>query len=108
MENDCKMQIELNSQQAKYLRGLAHPLKPVVLVGRNGVTKDVVAAVDAALEAHELIKVKFIEVRDQAHKQAMSAAICRAARCGQAGLIGHTAILYRPAAKPSKRRIELP
>lgn len=102
------MPIELNSQQAKYLRGLAHQLKPVVLVGKNGVTEDVVGAVDAALEAHELIKVKFIEARNKAQKQAMCADICRAARCGQAGLIGHTAILYRPAAKAAKRRIQLP
>ncbi len=102
------MMIELNSQQAKYLRGLAHSLKPVVLVGKGGITEDVVAAVDAALDAHELIKVKFIEARDKAQKRAMCSDICQSAHCGQAGLIGHTAILYRPAAKVSKRRIALP
>ena len=102
------MQMQLNSQQAKYLRGLAHALKPSVLVGKNGITEDVVAAVEAALEAHELIKVKFIDAKGKEEKQAMSDEVCRAARCCRAGLIGHTAILYRPAAKPSKRRIALP
>lgn len=102
------MPMELNSQQAKYLRGLAHALKPSVLVGKNGITEEAVAAVDAALEAHELIKVKFIDAKGKAHKQAMTDAVCIAARCCRAGLIGHTAILYRPAAKPSKRNITLP
>lgn len=102
------MQRQLTSQQKKYLRGLAHALKPVVLIGKNGLTADVRAAVDEALEAHELIKVKFIEVKDKDQKQALTAEVCQAAGCCRAGLIGHTAILYRPARKPSKRKIVLP
>ena len=102
------MQTELNSQQAKYLRGLAHALKPVVLVGQQGLTEGVLAAIDAALEAHELIKVKFIEIKDKEQKQALAGDICRTVRCFQAGLIGHTAIFYRPAVTPSRRKIVLP
>ena len=99
---------QLSSRQTKYLRGLAHRLKPLVLVGKNGVTPDVVAAVDAALEKHELIKVKFLETRDKDQKDDMVAVICRETGAHQAGAIGHTAILYRQAAKASRRRIVLP
>lgn len=99
---------KLTSQQNKYLRGLAHGLKPLVLIGKNGLTDEVIAAVDAALEKHELIKVKFLEHKDKDRKQQMVAAICHQTKCYQAGAIGHTAILYRQARKPAKRRITLP
>ena len=99
---------ELTSRQNKFLRSLAHPLKPLVLVGKNGLTDEVLDAVDAALEAHELIKVKFIEHKEKADKDRMAAEICRKARCFQAGMIGHVAILYRQARKASRRKIQLP
>lgn len=48
----------LNSTEKHALRALAHDLEPVVQVGVKGVTASVVKQVDAALETHELIKVK--------------------------------------------------
>jgi len=99
---------DLTSQQKKFLRSLAHPLKPIVRVGKNGLTGEVLASVEAALARHELIKVKFVEHKDKEDKISIVAAICRQARCFHAGMIGHIAILYRQAAKPSRRKIELP
>jgi RNA-binding protein len=99
---------ELTSQQTKFLRGLAHPLRPLVLVGKNGLTDEVLASVDAALEKHELIKVKFIEIKDKTGKTRIAEAICRRTRCHLAGIIGHVAIFYRQARKPSRRKIQLP
>lgn len=98
----------LTSQQAKYLRQLAHTLKPLVLVGKNGLTDEVLASVNAALEHHELIKVKFIDYKEKEMKHQMVEAICNQAHCFRAGMIGHTAILYRPARKKSRRKIHLP
>ena len=68
------MSQQLTSQQNKYLRSLAHGLKPLVLVGKNGLTAEVIAAVDAALEKHELIKVKFIEHKEKSRKMNWSIA----------------------------------
>ena len=48
----------LTGKQRRALRALGHHLEPVVLVGQNGITDGVVAAVDQALHDHELIKVK--------------------------------------------------
>jgi len=99
---------QLTSQQNKYLRSLAHRLKPLVLVGKNGLTAEVIASIDAALEKHELIKLKFIDHKEKEQKKQMIDAICSQTRCFRAGMIGHTAILYRQATKASLRKIKLP
>jgi len=99
---------QLTSQQNKHLRGLAHRLKPLVLIGKNGLTTEVIAAVDATLEKHELIKVKFIEHKEKEQKNELVDDICRQTQCFRAGMIGHTAILYRQAKKASLRKIKLP
>ena len=54
----------LTSKQARQLRGLAHHLQPVVLVGDKGVTEAVIDKVDVELENHELIKVRVAADRD--------------------------------------------
>ena len=48
----------VNDKQKRYLRGLAHPLKPVVMLGNKGLTDNVHAEIDNALSRHELIKIK--------------------------------------------------
>lgn len=48
----------LTGKQVRYLRGLGHHLKPLAMLGREGITDSVIAAVDAVLDAHELVKVK--------------------------------------------------
>jgi RNA-binding protein len=95
--------MELKGFQRSFLRGLAHRLKPVVLVGHDGVTDAVVDAVDRALLDHELIKVRMHEPDDKKAMAASLAARCEAHLCG---LIGHTAIIYRP--HPEDPRIVLP
>jgi RNA-binding protein len=50
--------MSLTGKQRRQLRALGHGLEPVVMVGKEGVTDGVAAAVDAALGTHELIKVK--------------------------------------------------
>ncbi|MEX2016650.1 MAG: ribosome assembly RNA-binding protein YhbY [Candidatus Hydrogenedentales bacterium] len=95
----------LNSGQRKKLRALAHNLKPLVYVGKQGLTDTVVKSVDDNLAAHELIKVKFIEQKEE--REEISAEIARRTRSELAGIIGNVAILYRAHRDPEKRRIEL-
>ena len=57
--NSAKVGVnEPNNQTKTALKGLAHNLKPVVLLGANGLTEGVLAEIDNALNHHELIKVK--------------------------------------------------
>jgi len=93
----------LKGFQRQYLKALAHELKPLVQVGQQGVTDEVVAATNRALADHELIKVRLHEPED---KHAMAAAL--ADRCGAVlcAMIGHTMILYRP--HPKEPRIRIP
>ena len=48
----------LTSQKKQQLKAQAHKLNPVVMLGDKGLTENVLAEVDIALAAHELIKVK--------------------------------------------------
>lgn len=48
----------LTGKQKRYLRGLAHSLKPVVQIGDKGLTPSVIASIQAELENHELIKIR--------------------------------------------------
>ncbi|MCL0340909.1 YhbY family RNA-binding protein, partial [Escherichia coli] len=50
--------MNLSTKQKQHLKGLAHPLKPVVMLGNNGLTEGVLAEIEQALGHHELIKVK--------------------------------------------------
>ena len=52
------MSTALSNPQKRYLRGLAHDLKPIVMVGAKGITPSLVAELDQALDQHELVKVK--------------------------------------------------
>ena len=83
----------LTGAQRQKLRGRAHSLEPVVLVGQSGVTDAVVKAVDEALLAHELIKVRLLKPED---KHAAAAEVAERAHAALCGLVGHTVILYRP------------
>jgi RNA-binding protein len=101
-------QHQLSGQEKKYLRGLAHRLKPVVYIGQKGITGMLVRALDEALESHELIKVKFIEFKEKQAKPALCQILEKQLDCQLAGLIGHTALFYRPHPEAEKRKIVLP
>ena len=96
----------LSSAQRKHLRSQAHHLDPAVMVGKQGLTDAVVASVAEALEAHELIKVRFNEFKKQ--KKELAAEIARRTGAQIAGIIGHVLILYRQHPDEEKRRIALP
>ncbi|MBN2331753.1 MAG: ribosome assembly RNA-binding protein YhbY [Deltaproteobacteria bacterium] len=98
----------LEGFQRKYLRGLAHGLKPLVYVGQKGLTDGVVASVDEVLELHELIKVKFVDFKEKSQKEELAAVIVKQTGSELAGIIGNIAIFYRQQQDPAKRTINLP
>lgn len=98
----------LKSYQKQYLRGLAHGVKPTVIIGHRGFTDSVARSIDEALNSHELIKVKFIDFKEKEQKQKIAIEIEQKNGCEMAGMIGHTAIFYRRHNDPQKRKIKLP
>lgn len=99
---------KLKGFQKKYLRGLAHNLKPVVLIGQKGLTVELIKSADQALDIHELIKVKFNEFKEKDQKALITEDLCRKIKSEIAGTIGHIAILYREQKDPEKKKIFLP
>ncbi|MBW4966452.1 ribosome assembly RNA-binding protein YhbY [Pseudoalteromonas sp. CR1] len=94
----------LSNKQKQFLKGEAHSLKPVVLLGSNGLTEGVVMEIQSALEIHELIKVK-VPTDDRETKALIFEAIVRETGATKLQTIGHTIVLYRQS--PDKK-IQLP
>ena len=88
------MPTPLTNPQKRYLRGLAHALKPVVLVGAKGVTPGLLAELEQALEQHELVKVK-VAAEDREARDAAIAEFVEGAQASLVGRVGHVAVLYR-------------
>ncbi len=90
---------KLTGRQKRYLRGLGHNLKPVVMIGKKEFDAGVIQETDAALAHHELIKVKVLENcpfdRDEAARELSSATGSEIAQ-----LLGKTFLLYRKSEKP--------
>lgn len=84
----------LTGKQRQFLKGLAHPLSPIVRVGKGGVTEAVVAETKKSLASHELIKVR-IDVDESAERKSLADQLATAADAHLAGTIGKIAILYR-------------
>jgi len=99
---------KLTGFQAKYLRSLAHALKPVVFVGQKGISDALIASTEQAFDRHELIKVKFTGFKEKKQKKEIAEMIVTKTSCLMAGMIGHVAIFYRQHDDPEKRRVVLP
>jgi RNA-binding protein len=98
----------MKGYQKKYLKGLAHKMKPTVFIGQKGLAPSVVDAVETALENHELIKVKFIDFKEKNTKEEISGMIENSTGAALVGTIGHVAIFYRRQKDPKKQKIHLP
>ncbi|MCP4672489.1 MAG: YhbY family RNA-binding protein [Desulfobacula sp.] len=99
---------ELSSYQRKYLRGLAHGLKPVVFIGHKGMTDTVSRTINEALASHELIKIKFIDFKEKDQKKKIAHLIEKKTMCNMVGMIGHIGMFFKPHHDPEKRKIKIP
>ncbi|MBR4861479.1 MAG: ribosome assembly RNA-binding protein YhbY [Firmicutes bacterium] len=97
----------ITSKQRSYLRSLAHNIDPLVYIGKQGVTENVVKELDQCLENRELVKVKIQEGFEADPKElANEMAEQLGAEFVQA--IGRKFSLYRQSSDPEKRQIVLP
>ncbi len=85
---------DLSPQERKELKALAHHLDPLVIIGDKGLTPSVIAEIDRALRAHELIKVR--DMADDRHGRGDTMAqICRDANAQAVQIIGKQLVIYR-------------
>ncbi len=100
------MSQDLKGSARTYLRGLAHHLKPVVQLGKQGLTDSFIESVNEALDSHELIKLKFNSFKEE--RKTLAKEIEARTRSEMVGLIGHVAIYYREQHDKDKRKIDIP
>lgn len=99
---------KLTGKQMRYLRSLGHHLKPLVMLGRDGITDNVISSADAVLGAHELIKVK---IGSGCLLERREAADTLAAKTGSevVQILGKTFLVFRVNPDRSdEHRIKLP
>ncbi len=96
--------LELTVEQRKYLKAQAHALKPVVMIGSQGLSEAVLKEAERAIAAHELIKIRVLgDERDA--REAYLAQLCEALNAAPVQHIGKLLLIYRPALKP---KLQLP
>ena len=98
--------MSLTSKQRAHLRKLAHHLKPVVLVGNDGVTEAVLDSLRDAFNTRELLKLKLLETAPLDVRKAADAISNGLDDVHPVQTIGRTVVLYRP--DPDDPEIELP
>jgi len=84
----------LSSKQRSQLRSWGQKLKPVLIIGKGGITDPVLEKLKALLEQHELIKVKFLSSAGADRDEGVQT-LAEGARCDVAGRAGSTALLFR-------------
>jgi len=92
--------MSLTEQQKKHLRGLGHKLKPVIMVGNNGLTKALLDEFSRALAHHELLKIKLAVGDREARDQAIDA-LCEHGHAELVQRVGNMALLFRKRKKKS-------
>lgn len=88
------MAVTLTSRERAHLKGRAHSLEPVVRIGHAGVTPELLAEVDRALTAHELIKVS-IAVEDRDERRAVGDSLAERVDATPVHRVGKVLILWR-------------
>ena len=93
--------MNLSKVQNKRLRAESHQLKPVVMIGQNGLTEAVQNEIEIAIEHHELIKIR-IPASEKSVKKQMIDSICARHNAEAVQAIGNVAVIYRRNVKSDR------
>lgn len=91
----------ITSKQRSQLRGLAAAEDTIIQVGKGGITENLIASVDAALKARELVKGRVLESSMLTAREACDA-LCDACRAEPVQVIGTKFVLYKRNEKEPK------
>ncbi|HEU4950378.1 MAG TPA: YhbY family RNA-binding protein [Holophagaceae bacterium] len=87
----------LTPKQRQYLKAKAHALKPLLQVGKAGVTPALTEELDRVLDVHELVKVKLNDNTFEDEAGVIAAFSAKVEGLLHVWTIGHTLLLYRPS-----------
>ena len=87
--------MKLTNNQKKHLRKLAHNLRPVVMVGQQGLSDAVLAELESTMIKHELLKIK-VRSSDRDKKQEIVDKILSFSKAALVQVIGGVLVVYRP------------
>ena len=97
--------IKLTPAQRKDHRAEAHHLNPVVMIGSDGLTANVKKEIDAALNAHGLIKVR-VQSDDRVSRELIFQSLATDLHAAPIQHIGKLLILWRPMPEKEKKSDE--
>lgn len=92
----------LSQDQKKHYRAIGHDLNPLVTIADKGLTENVLAEIERALNDHELIKIK-VNIADRDAKSAAITAVCETTGATLIQSIGRVALILRRVKKPNPK-----
>ncbi len=108
MAKKKQKKVHLNKKQIQALRGTAHTITPLVMIGQNGISSTVLDEVECALDHNELIKVK-VQATSGLGRKEVAAELVNQTNAGLVQVIGKMIVLYRPSKDLDKeKKISLP
>jgi RNA-binding protein len=93
----------ISPAQKKTLKSLAHHLKPLLQIGKNGLSPEFITSASKILDDHELVKIKFLIAKEKNEKAELITEITSLLSCEHIGTTGNVAIIYRESGIPEKR-----
>lgn len=96
--------MSLTPKQKQMLRGMAHKLSPVVIIGGSGLTESVIEEIKQTIDHHELIKIK-INAGDRTARAKINEDISTKCQCEHVQSIGRIGVFYKPS---DQQKIQLP
>ena len=94
----------LTSAQRRKLKAIAQRLDASIKIGKNGLTDGFLKEVDDALKRDELVKVRFVEFKEE--KKELAPKIAEQTQSHLVTRVGHVAVYYREKPNPAKRNIK--
>jgi RNA-binding protein len=98
--------VEITPKQRAHLKSLAHHLKPVLFVGKEGITEQTVRSLEEAFNTRELLKVKILEAAPMGTREGAEALAASVDGAVAVQSIGRVGVIYRR--HPDKPEIDLP
>ncbi len=96
----------LTSKQRSYLRSLGNEMEPILIIGKGGVTDNVVEQLDQALTARELVKVRVLPHTEFDVKEIGESLTCETVS-EIVQIIGRNILFYRTPPKNAVKKIDI-